>query len=69
MEGIYILLMGLVMFFACYEAIFVYRKTIKTWAGRERAICLVKVPVLAMLICMLVCMINCVMDLSVIIGF
>jgi hypothetical protein len=69
MERLYILLMGLVMFFACYEAIFVYRKIMKPWAGKERAICLIKVPVLTMLVCMLVCMINCVVDLSVIAGF
>ncbi|MFH1860772.1 MAG: hypothetical protein ABH870_07165 [bacterium] len=68
MEMLYLLLMGIVMFFACYEAIFVYRR-INRWVGKERAICLIKVPVLTMLICMLVCMINCVVDLSVMAGF
>ncbi len=69
MERLYMLLMGLVMFFACYEAIFVYRKTMKSWAKKERVVCLVKVPVLTMLVSMLVCMINCVVDLSVLAGF
>ncbi|MFH1098293.1 MAG: hypothetical protein ABH886_08015 [Candidatus Desantisbacteria bacterium] len=69
MEMLYGLLIGMVMLFACYEAIYVYRKIAKTWGRRERMFCIAKVPVLAMLVFMLVCMINCVMDFSTITGF
>ncbi|PJB30093.1 hypothetical protein CO110_02335 [Candidatus Desantisbacteria bacterium CG_4_9_14_3_um_filter_40_11] len=69
MGMLYGLLIGMVIFFACYEAIYVYRRLAKTWDGRERMICIAKVPVLAMLVCMLVCMINCVVDFSVMSGF